>query len=96
MVGASQIFVKVDYELNALATSILGPIHPHQVMGMDPVNSHDGTQITQSISINPTYQYPSHDLKCHCHTDMCPLSITINLGLESDPGGYWWDDLSPH
>ena len=34
---------------------ILGPIHPNQVMGMEPVDSHHGTRITRLISINPTY-----------------------------------------
>ena len=40
---------------------ILGPIHPNQVMGRDPVGSHHGTRNSRSIYINPTYPYQSHD-----------------------------------
>ena len=55
-------------------------------MGTDPVDSHHGTWISQLNSINSTNRYSSHDLKCHCRTDICPQSITINLGLESEIG----------
>ena len=41
-------------------------------MGTDPVNSHHGTWISQSNSINSTYRHPSHDFKCHRHIDNCP------------------------
>ena len=64
-------------------------------MGTDPVNSHHGTWISQSNSINSTYRYPSHDLKCHCCLDNCPQSKTINLGLDLDPGAYWWGSSPP-
>ena len=50
-----------DYELKNLPRLILGPIHPNQVMGMDPVGSHHRTWNSQSNSINPTYPYQLHD-----------------------------------
>ena len=50
-----------DYELWNLPTLILGPIHPNQVMGTDPVGSHHGTRNSRSIYINRTYPYQSHD-----------------------------------
>ena len=61
-----------DYELKNLPRLILGPIHPNQVMGTDPVGSHHGTRNSRSNSINPTYLYQSHDYKCHRDTHMCP------------------------
>ena len=48
-----------DYE--KLPRLILGPIHPNQVMGTDPVGSHHGTLNSRSNSINPTYPYQSHN-----------------------------------
>ena len=50
-----------DYELKNLPRLILGPIHPNEVMGTDPVGSHHGTGNSRSNSINPTYAYQSHD-----------------------------------
>ena len=50
-----------DYELKNLPRLILGPIHPNQVMGTDPVGSHHGTRNSRSNSINPTYLYQSHN-----------------------------------
>ena len=50
-----------DYELKNLPRLILGPIHPNQVIGTDPVSSHHGTRNSRSNSINPTYPYQSHD-----------------------------------
>ena len=50
-----------DYQLKNLPRLILGPIHPNQVMGMDPVGSYHGTRNSWSNSINPTYPYQSHD-----------------------------------
>ena len=50
-----------DYELYNLPRLILGPIHPNQVMGTDPVSSHHGTRNSKSIYINPTYPYQSHN-----------------------------------
>ena len=76
-----------DYELKNLPRLILGPIHPNQVMGTDPVGSHHRTWNSQSNSINPTYPYQSHDQKRHRGTHMCPQSKTINQRLDSDPGG---------
>ena len=50
-----------DYELKNLPRLILGPIHPNQVMGTDPVSSHHGTRNSWSIYINRTYPYQLHD-----------------------------------
>ena len=75
-----------EYELENLPRLILGPIHPNQVIGMDPVGSYHGTWNFRSNSINPTYLYNE---KRHRGTDMCPQSKTINQGLDLDPGGDW-------
>ena len=50
-----------DYQLKNLPRLILGPIHPNQVMGMDPVGSYHGTRNPRLNSINLTYPYHSHD-----------------------------------
>ena len=50
-----------DYELNFYLRLILGPIHSNQVTGTDPVGSYHGTRNSRSNSVNPTYQYQSHD-----------------------------------
>ena len=76
-----------EYELKNLPRLILGPIHPNQVIGTDPVGSYHGTRNSRSNSINPTYPFQSHDLKRHHSTHMCAQSKTINQGLDSDPGG---------
>ena len=80
-------FSNCDYELKNLPRLILGPIHPIQVMGTDPVGSYHGTRNSQSNSINLTYPFQLHDLKRHRGTHMCPQSKTINQGLDLDPGG---------
>ena len=81
IVGCRQLLLVPLRSLSKVIMSILGPCRFPSWDPDLPVEFHQFD--------------PSHDLKRHRHTDMCPQSKTINQGLDLDPGGYWWGSSTP-